>query len=82
MMKIFFLRQEIGTDIETYNIYSKLLIIFINRLIEDNNFNDHLIIRLNLGQYDIKFMLEKVNRTIKDGDGLFLRTWPPIDFVP
>ena len=43
MLKVYFVRQKIATDIETYNIYAKLLIFLINKLIADNNINKSLI---------------------------------------
>ena len=43
MLKVFFLRQNIARDIETYKIYAKLIIILINKLISDNNINLSLI---------------------------------------
>ena len=43
MLKVFFIRQSIATDIETYNIFAKLLILLINKLIADNNINQSLI---------------------------------------
>ena len=42
MMKIFFVREQIATDIMTYDTCVKLLIVLINRLLEDNNFNEAL----------------------------------------
>ena len=43
MLKIFFVRREIATDIETYKIYAKLLIMFISKLILDKNISESLI---------------------------------------
>ena len=43
MLKVYFVRQKMVTDIETYNIYAKLLILLINKLIADNNINQSLI---------------------------------------
>ena len=43
MLKVFFVRQNIASDIETYRIYAKLLIMFINKLISDNNISQSLI---------------------------------------
>ena len=40
MMKLFFIRQQIATDIKTYDVCIQLFIILINRLLEDNNFNE------------------------------------------
>ena len=37
MMKIFFVKKKIGTDIKTYLIYMKLILLFINHLISDQN---------------------------------------------
>ena len=38
MMKIFFVKEKIATDIKTYINYIKLILLFINSLITDNNF--------------------------------------------
>ena len=43
MLKVFFMRRKIATDIETYRIYAKLLILFISKLILDKNISDSLI---------------------------------------
>jgi hypothetical protein len=43
-LKVFFVRQSIATDIETYKIYAKLIILLINRLLIDNNISQTLII--------------------------------------
>ena len=43
MLKVFFVRQNIASDIETYRIYAKLLIMLINKLISDNNISQSLI---------------------------------------
>ena len=37
MLKVFFVRENIAMDIETYKIYAKLLILLINKLLTDNN---------------------------------------------
>ena len=37
MLKVFFVKQSIASDIETYRIYAKILIMLINKLISDNN---------------------------------------------
>ena len=42
-LKVFFVRQGIATDIETYKIYAKLIILLINRLLIDNNISQALI---------------------------------------
>ena len=68
MLKVFFVRQNIASDIETYRIYAKLLIMFINKLISDNNISQSLIyisylskicqIALNIiykNKFDIKY---------------------------
>ena len=43
MLKVFFIREHIAKYIETYNIYAKLLLLLINKLIADNNINQSLI---------------------------------------
>ena len=43
MMKILFVRQQIALDIKTYDTFIKLLIVLLNRLLEDNNFNEVLL---------------------------------------
>jgi len=43
MLRIFFMRRKIATDIETYRIYAKLLIMFISKLILDKNISESLI---------------------------------------
>ena len=43
MMKVFFIRQKIAKDIETYKIYAKLIILLINKLLNDNNISQALI---------------------------------------
>ena len=43
MLKVFFVRQNKATDIETYKIYAKLIILLINKLIVDNNISQALI---------------------------------------
>ena len=68
MLKVFFVKQNIASDIETYRIYAKILIMFINKLISDNNFSQSLIyinylsricqIALNIiykNKFDIKY---------------------------
>ena len=43
MLKVFFIREHNARYIETYNIYAKLLVLLINKLIADNNINQSLI---------------------------------------
>ena len=43
MLKVFFIRQKVSFDINTYKIYAKLLIMLINKLISDNNISQSLI---------------------------------------
>ena len=43
MLKVFFVRQKIASDIETYKIYAKLIILLINKLLTDNNISQTLI---------------------------------------
>lgn len=42
MLKIFMLRKKIATEIQTYKIYSKLLLSIVNILIGDNNYEQAL----------------------------------------
>ena len=48
MMKIYFIKDNIATEIKTYFNYIKLLLLFINHLINDNNFIGSLYY-INLG---------------------------------
>mgnify|MGYP006873034467 CR=1 FL=1 len=43
MLRVFFIRREIATDVETYKIYAKLLIMFISKLILDKNISESLV---------------------------------------
>jgi len=43
MLKVYFVRRNIASSIETYRIYAKLLIMLINKLISDNNISQSLI---------------------------------------
>ena len=43
MLKVFFVRRKVASDIDTYKIYAKLLIMLINKLISDNNIHQCLI---------------------------------------
>ena len=43
MLKAFIVRKKIANDIKTYKIYSKLLLILINTLIGDNNYEQALL---------------------------------------
>ena len=43
MMKIYFIRQKIANDVKTYLIYARLLILFINQIVSDNNYNQALM---------------------------------------
>ena len=43
ILKVFFVREGIATQIETYQIYAKLIIMLINKLIADNNVSQALI---------------------------------------
>ena len=43
MLKVYFIRQKVAIDIETYKIYAKFLILLINKLIADNNISQSLI---------------------------------------
>ena len=43
MLKVFIIRKKIANDIRTYKIYSKLLLVLINTLIGDNNYEQALL---------------------------------------
>ena len=43
MLRVFFIRREVATDIETYKIYAKLLLMFISKLIFDKDITKSLI---------------------------------------
>ena len=43
MLKVYFIRQKVALDIETYNIYAKLIILLINKLLTDSNISQSLI---------------------------------------
>ena len=43
ILKVFFIRQGIAKDINTYQIYAKLVVILLNKLISDNNISEALI---------------------------------------
>ena len=43
MLKVFIIRKKIAKDIKTYNIYAKLLLLLINTLIGDNNYEQALL---------------------------------------
>ena len=43
MLKVYFIRQRIASDIKTYNIYAKLTVMLINKLLSDNNISQSLI---------------------------------------
>jgi len=43
MLRVFFVRREVATDIETYKIYAKLLLMLISKLILDKNIPQSLI---------------------------------------
>ena len=42
-LKVFIIRKKIATDYRTYNIYCKLLLLLINTLIGDNNYEQALL---------------------------------------
>lgn len=48
MMKVYFIKDRIATEIKTYFTYIKLVLLFINHLINDNNFIGSLYY-INLG---------------------------------
>ena len=43
ILKVFFIRQGVASQIETYQIYAKLIVMLINKLICDNNVNQALL---------------------------------------
>ena len=43
ILKVFFIRQQIAKNIETYQIYAKLVVLLINKLISDSNISEALI---------------------------------------
>ena len=43
ILKVFFIRQGVANQIETYQIYAKLIVMLINKLISDNNVNQALL---------------------------------------
>ena len=43
ILKVFFIRQGVAKDIETYQIYAKLVVLLINKLLCDNNISQALI---------------------------------------
>ena len=43
MLKVYFIRQRIASDIETYRIYARLVIMLINKLLSDNNISKSLL---------------------------------------
>ena len=43
MLKVFIIRKKLATNIQTYKIYSKLLLSLINSLIGDNNYGQALL---------------------------------------
>ena len=59
MMKIYFIKDIIATDVKTYFIYMKLILLFINHLINDSNFRGSLYY-INLGF----IILDKIFRFI------------------
>lgn len=64
-LKIFFIKQEMGSDIKIYSIYCKLLLLVINQLIGDNNYKNALLYCNTLFkviEISFKYMkLKKVN---------------------
>ncbi len=43
ILKVFFVRQGVANQIETYQIYAKLIILLINKLLSDNNVSQALL---------------------------------------
>ena len=43
LLKVFFVRQQVAKDIQTYQIYAKLVLMLINKLISDNNISEALM---------------------------------------
>ena len=65
MMKLYFIRQKIANDIKTYLTYARLLILFINQLLSDNNYKQALMyitILLKICEVSsIKIIKQKLN---------------------
>ena len=43
MLKVYFIRQKVAINIETYKIYAKLILLLINKFLSDNNISQSLI---------------------------------------
>ena len=43
MLKVYFIRQKIAINIETYKIYAKLILLLINKFLSDNNISQSLV---------------------------------------
>ena len=43
MLKVYFIRQKVAIDVETYKIYAKLIILLINKLLTDSNISQSLM---------------------------------------
>ena len=71
MLKVFIIRKKIANDIQTYKIYCKLLLLLINTLIGDNNYDQALLYCrqllkiIEISQKFIKFNNQDNNNTNK-----------------
>jgi len=77
MLKIFIIRKKLATEIQTYKIYSKLLLSMINILIGDNNYNQALLYcrtLLKVVEISQKFIHynNKQNDNIVTSDSIFI----------
>ena len=57
MVKIFFMKKKIASDIKTYKIYCQLVLVLINLLIGDNNYEQAL--------YYIRLLLKIIESALK-----------------
>ena len=62
ILKVFFIRQGFATNIETYQIYAKLVVMLINKLLCDNNLSQALIY-INLLTRICEIGLNLINQT-------------------
>ena len=77
MLKIFIIRKKLCTEIQTYKIYSKLLLSMINILIGDNNYNQALLYcrtLLKVAEISQKFIYcnNKQNDNIISSDSILI----------
>jgi hypothetical protein len=64
IMKVFFIRKKVATEIKTYKIYAQLILALINMLIGDNNYKQALIyckLLFNIFEVSQKFFHYKQN---------------------